>query len=61
MAMNNGAQCARKTDLNEMGCNINMGAQPSFIPMLPPATRQSLKYGTAIALSMFSYNGDECR
>lgn len=61
MAMNNGAQCARKTDLNEFGCNIQQGAQPTFVQMLPSPNRQTLKYGTSIILSMNSYNGDDCK
>ena len=61
LAMNNGAQCARKTDLNEFGCNIQQGAQPTFIQMLPSPNRQTLKYGTSIILSLQRYNGDDCK
>lgn len=59
--MNNGAQCARKTDLNEFGCNVQQGAQPTFVQMLPSPNRQTLKYGTSIILSMNSYNNDDCK
>ncbi|KAK4004733.1 hypothetical protein OUZ56_006458 [Daphnia magna] len=61
LAMNNGAQCARKTDLNEFGCNVQQGAQPTFVQMLPSPNRQTLKYGTSIILSMNSYNNDDCK
>lgn len=59
--MNNGAQCAKRTDLKEFGCNIQQGSQPTFIQMLPSTNPQVLKYGTAIILSMNSYNGDDCK
>ena len=61
MAMNNGAQCARRTDMSDFGCNNIQLTTTNFVSMLPSRPRQVQRYGTAIILSMMYYNSDECR
>lgn len=67
MAINNGAQCARRTDQGDFGCSdIQMGTSSStFVSMLPSSLtsqqRRTLKYGTAIILNMQYYNQEECK
>lgn len=59
MALNNGAQCARRTDLKSFRCsNQETVKPPSFIPNAPVAPNM---YGTEIILSGISYSGDSCR
>ena len=59
--MNNGAQCARSTDMSDFGCNNIQLTTTNFVSMLPSRPRQVQRYGTSIILSMMYYNSDECR
>jgi len=67
MAINNGAQCARRMDQSDFGCSdIQMGSSSGqFISMLPNSAmtniRRMLKYGTLIIFSMQYYNQEECK
>ena len=57
MAMNNAAQCVRRTNLADFGCN-NLNGSPN------PVTLNSgpiPRYATAIILNVPSYSNDNCR
>ena len=59
LALNNGVQCARRTNLKDFQCsNQETLVAPSFIPTAPLGQEM---YGTEVILSAISYSGDSCR
>ena len=57
IAINNGAQCVRRTNLVDFGCN-NLPKSPSPGPL---GVDPTVRFATAIILSVPSYNSETCR
>lgn len=60
LALNNGVQCVRRTNLKDFQCsNKESLIPPSFMPVLPREPWDM--YGTEIILTPVAYGGDSCR
>jgi len=59
LALNNGVQCVRRTNLDDFRCsNKESLTPPSFIPASPQVRNM---YASEIILAPVSYSGDSCR